>query len=100
MPIDTMPPDPTPSGGTETREDRRRPGRLSIDNAHLIALLRAPVPDAPQPDPPLPALPAPPLRLHFDDLAPAQGILFAAALGILLWSCAVGAIVLALYERF
>ena len=84
-----MPPDPTPSGGTEAREDRRRPGRLSFLNPHLIALLRARHADASLPEPPpqhwVPDDP--------DDLAAAQGIAVSTVLGGLLWVGAIAAIV-------
>ncbi len=42
--------------GATTARDRRRPGRLPIQNEHLIGLLRAPVAD-PTPDAVDPALP-------------------------------------------
>ena len=103
MPIDTLPPDPTPSGGTEVREDRRRPGRFVIGNPHLIALLRARRPDAKLPEP---AFPEPPPQ-HWvpddpDDLAAAQGIAVSTVLGGLLWVGAIAAIVVVIgvYGRF
>ncbi len=98
MPIDTMPPDPTPSGGTETREDRRRPGRFVIGNPHLIALLRAGPPDAPLPEPELQDW-APD---DSDDLAAVRGIAVSTVLGALLWAGAIGAIVVAIgvFGRF
>ncbi len=100
MPIDPAPPprDAPPSGAAVTRPDRRRPGRLPLDNPHLISLLRAPLPDPPPPEhreedaPPDPA----------DDLAPARGILFGAVLGGLAWSAAIAVILLATegFQRF
>ena len=74
-----------------TRPDRRRPGRLSIVNPHLISLLRRPATALSQPD-------LAPLRdatEAADDLGAARGILFAVALGILLWVIAAGFILLA-----
>ena len=92
MPIDPAPPprDAPPSGAAETRPDRRRPGRLPLGNPHLIALLRAPLPDTPPPDHPEEAPPDP-----ADDLAAARGILFSAVLGELVWCGAIAVILLA-----
>lgn len=99
MPIDPAPPprDAPPPGAAATRPDRRRPGRLPLDNPHLITLLRAPLPDTPPPDHPAEAPPDP-----ADDLAPARGILFGAVLGALAWSAAIAIMLLAIegFERF
>ena len=84
-----MPPDPTPSGGTGTREDRRRPGRFVIGNPHLIALLRGGHRDAPLPEPP----PQQWVPDDSQDLAAAQGIAVSTVLGGLLWVGAIAAIV-------
>jgi hypothetical protein len=71
-----------------TGRERRRPGRVSFANPHLLALLRGEAPKGGATD-------APNRAAESDDLGPVKGIMLTVAISAVIWG-AVVLIVLAL----
>ena len=79
--------DPTeddPATPDATLEDRRRPGRVDYQNAHMIPLLRGEPPNADTATAEADA--ASKVWWTTDDLAVAHGVIIGAALGTAIWA--------------